>query len=281
MFTIVSKESIAPSEFDIWIKAPRIAQQAKAGQFAVLRLDESGERIPLTIADSDENKGLIRFIFQVVGKTTAKMSMLNIGESILDILGPLGTPSKIKNYGSVLMVGGGVGIAALYPIIKALKIENNRVITILGGRTSDHVIMKDECAKYSDKLIITTDDGSEGTKGVVTDAIRSLIKNGENFDYSWCIGPTIMMKYCSLTAKEINLPIYVSLNSLMVDGTGMCGCCRVTIDSKILFTCVDGPEFDGQKVDWNELMNRLSQYKKEEKISSEKYLSEVGEHPWL
>lgn len=281
MFTIVSKENIAPKEFDIWIEAPRIAKQAKAGQFVVLRLNQFGERIPLTIAEKNIEKGLIRLVFQVVGSTTAKMALLEKGDKISDILGPLGTPSKIKKYGTVLMLGGGVGIAALFPVLKALKEAGNRVITIIGGRSSDLVIMKDDCAKYSDKLIITTDDGTEGVKGVVTDPIKALIKEGEKFNQSWCIGPSIMMKHCSLVAKSLELPIYVSLNSLMVDGTGMCGCCRVTVDKKILFTCVDGPEFDGQKVDWDELMNRLKQYSYEEKISKEKYASEVGDNHWL
>ncbi|NLV81741.1 MAG: sulfide/dihydroorotate dehydrogenase-like FAD/NAD-binding protein [Synergistaceae bacterium] len=280
MFTIVSKKNIAPQEFDIWVEAPRIAKHTKAGQFVVIRIDECGERIPLTIADNDEKKGLIRLIFQVIGNTTAKMSTLEVGDSILDISGPLGTPSEIKNYGTVLMVGGGVGIAALYPIIKALKLAGNKVITILGGRTSDLVIMKEDCAEYSDELIITTDDGSEGMKGVVTGAMEMVVEKGEEIDHCWCIGPSIMMKYGAITAKKLNLPIFVSLNSLMIDGTGMCGCCRVTVDNKIRFACVDGPEFDGLKVDWDEFMSRLTQYKKEEKASMKKYETEVGEQPW-
>lgn len=280
MFTIVAKLKIAPKEFDIWVEAPRIATRTKAGQFVVLRLNEYGERIPLTIADYNEEKGLIRLIFQVVGKTTAKMSMLNVGDCIHDISGPLGTPSEIKKFGTVLMVGGGVGIAALYPIIKSLKEAKNKVITVLGGRTSNLVIMKDECAKYSDELIVTTDDGSDGIKGVVTDAMEMLVERGEKIDQCWCIGPSIMMKFGSKTAEKLGIPIYVSLNSLMVDGTGMCGCCRVTVDNKILFACVDGPEFDGLKVDWDEFMNRLKQYKDEEKISLKKYEVEVGEQLW-
>lgn len=280
MFKIVSKQKIASKEFDFWVEAPRISKHAKAGQFVVLRISDKGERIPLTIADYDSEKGLIRLIFQVVGKTTALMSSLKPGDSILDISGPLGKPSEIDNYGTVLMVGGGVGIAALYPIIKSLKLAGNKVITILGGRTSDLVIMKDDCAKYSDELIITTDDGSEGIKGVVTEAMKMVVQRGENVDRSWCIGPSIMMKFGTLAASELGLPIWVSLNPLMVDGTGMCGCCRVTVDNKIFFACVDGPEFDGHKVNWDEFMNRLRQYKDEEKISMEKYESEMGETSW-
>ena len=280
MFKIVSKQKIAPKEFDIWVKAARIAKHAKAGQFVVLRVDDLGERIPLTIADYDREKGLIRLIFQVVGKTTAAMSCLNAGDSIKDISGPLGTPSEVEKYGTVLMVGGGVGIAALYPIIKELKMAGNKVITILGGRTSELVIMKKECAEYSDELIITTDDGSEGMKGVVTEAMKMVVERGEKIDRCWCIGPSIMMKFGTKAAKELGLPITVSLNPLMVDGTGMCGCCRVTVDNKIFFACVDGPEFDGHKVNWDEFMSRLRQYKDEEKISMDKFEAEVGEPSW-
>jgi ferredoxin--NADP+ reductase len=280
MFKIVSKQKIAPKEFDIWVEAGRIAKHAKAGQFVVLRVDDKGERIPLTIADYDKEKGLIRLIFQVVGKTTAAMSCLNVGDSIKDISGPLGTPSEVEKFGTVLMVGGGVGIAALYPIIKELKLAGNKVITILGGRTSELVIMKEECAKYSDELIITTDDGSEGMKGVVTEAMKMVVERGEKVDRCWCIGPSIMMKFGTKAAAALGLPIIVSLNPLMVDGTGMCGCCRVTVDDKIFFACVDGPEFDGHKVNWDEFMSRLRQYKDEEKISMDKFEAEVGEPSW-
>ena len=281
MFKIVSKQKLAPKEFDFWVEAPRIAAHAKAGQFVVLRVDDNGERIPLTIADYDKDKGLILLIFQVVGKTTAAMSTLSAGDCLRDISGPLGTPSEIENYGTVMMVGGGVGIAALYPIIKALKGAGNRVVTILGGRTSSLVIMKDECRKYSDELIVTTDDGSEGMKGVVTEAMKMVVERGDKVDRCWCIGPSIMMKFGAKAAKELGLPIWVSLNPLMVDGTGMCGCCRVTVDGKIFFACVDGPEFDGHKVNWDEFMSRLRQYKDEEKISMEKFEAEVGEQTWL
>lgn len=281
MFKIVSKQKIAPKEFDLWVEAPRVAAHAHAGQFVVVRADETGERIPLTIADFDSEKGIIRIIFQVVGKTTALMSTMEPGDSIKDISGPLGSPSEVENFGTVMLVGGGVGIAALYPIIRALKLAGNKVITILGGRTADLVIMKEECAEYSDELIITTDDGSEGMKGVVTEAMKMVVNRGEKIDRTWAIGPSIMMKFCTKTAAELNLPIWVSLNPLMVDGTGMCGCCRVTVDGKIFFGCVDGPEFDGHKVNWEEFMSRMCQYKDEEKISMEKYIEEVGGESWL
>ena len=281
MFKIVSSKRIAPKEYDVWLEAPRIAKRAKPGQFVIVRTDEFGERIPLTIADSDAEKGLIRIIFQAVGKTTTAMASFKEGDAFVDVVGPLGTPSEIENYGTVLMIGGGVGIAALYPILRDLKRAGNKVITILGGRTSDLVIMQDECAVFSDELIITTDDGSAGMKGVVTDAMKMLVQRGEKIDKTWAIGPTIMMKFCALTAVDLGLPIVVSMNPLMVDGTGMCGCCRVTVGDKTLFACVDGPEFDGAAINWNEFMNRMRQYKDEEKISNEKYLAEVGDLSWL
>ena len=282
MFKILTKERIAPKEYDLWVEAPRVAKSAKPGQFVVLRPNERGERIPLTIADFNRDEGTIRIIYQAVGKTTAMMAAMNVGDYIQDISGPLGTPSDIENYGTVLMVGGGVGIAALFPILRALKQAGNKVITILGGRTSELVIMKDDCSKYSDELIVTTDDGSEGRKGVVTEAMKWLVnERGEKIDRCWAIGPTIMMKFCALTATELNLPVWVSMNPLMVDGTGMCGCCRLTVDGSIKFGCVDGPEFDGTKINWDEFLGRMRQYKDEEKISMEKYEAEMGDMSWL
>lgn len=281
MFKILSAERIAPKEYDFWVEAPQIAKRTQPGQFVVLRPDEHGERIPLTIADFDREKGTIRIIFQVVGKTTAAMAAMKTGDSILDISGPLGTPSEIENLGTVMMVGGGVGIAALFPIIRGLKQAGNKVITILGGRTSELVIMKEECRAFSDELIITTDDGSEGIKGLVTDAMKSVAERGEKVNQCWAIGPTIMMKFCAMTAGQLDIPIWVSMNPLMVDGTGMCGCCRLTVDGKIKFGCVDGPEFDGSKVNWDEFMNRMKQYRDEEKISMDKYESEAGDLSWL
>ena len=257
MFKILSKERIAPKEYDFWVEAPRIAKRVRPGQFVVLRANEFGERIPLTIADFNKDKGTIRIIFQVVGKTTAHMATMKPGDAILDISGPLGTPSEIERLGTVMMVGGGVGIAALFPILRALKEAGNKVITVLGGRTSDLVIMKEECGKYSDELIVTTDDGSEGIKGLVTDAMKMLVDRGEKIDHCWAIGPTIMMKFCALTAERLGIPIWVSMNPLMVDGTGMCGCCRLTVDGKIKFGCVDGPEFDGTKINWDEFLGRM------------------------
>jgi ferredoxin--NADP+ reductase len=281
MFKILSAERIAPREYDFWVEAPRVAKHVRPGQFVVVRPNDRGERIPLTVADFDLGRMAIRVIFQVVGKTTATMASMKPGDSILDISGPLGNPSDISKLGTAMTIGGGVGIAALYPIIRGLKRAGNRVVTILGGRTSELVIMKDECSAYSDELIVTTDDGSEGTKGLVTDAMRAVVGRGERIDAVWAIGPTIMMKFCALTAGELDLPIWVSMNPLMVDGTGMCGCCRLSVGGEIKFACVDGPEFDGRRIDWNEFMNRMRQYRDEEKISMDKYQAEVGDLSWL
>ncbi|MDR1138056.1 MAG: sulfide/dihydroorotate dehydrogenase-like FAD/NAD-binding protein [Synergistaceae bacterium] len=281
MFKILSSRRIAPKEYDFWVEAPRIAEKTRPGQFVVLRPNEKGERIPLTIADFDREKGAIRIIFQVVGKTTAMLASMKSGGHVLDVSGPLGNPSEIEKFGAVMTVGGGVGIAALYPVIRGLKQAGNKVITILGGRTSELVIMKDECGAFSDELIITTDDGSEGMKGLVTDAMKMVVLRGEKIDRSWAIGPAVMMKFCAMTASELSLPIWVSMNPIMVDGTGMCGCCRLDVDGRVKFGCVDGPEFDGHKVDWNDFMNRMNQYKAEEKISFERYSEEAGELSWL
>lgn len=263
MFKIMKSQQLSENQFDFWIEAPLIAKKAKPGQFIILRLNEIGERIPLTICDSNPETGQIRIIFQVIGKSTREMSKLTESDSILDVSGPLGQPTEIKKYGTVMIVGGGVGIAAIYPIVKGLKLAGNRVITILGAKNKELVILEDECVEYSDELIITTDDGSLGKKGLVTNAMEEIYEN-EEVDCSWAIGPSIMMKFCTLTAQKYNCPIYVSLNPIMIDGTGMCGGCRVTIDGNIKFACVDGPEFEGSEVNWDEFINRMSQYKEEE-----------------
>ena len=263
MYKIIKKEQLSKNEFDFWIEAPRIASKAKPGQFVILRINDVGERIPLTIADSDAERGLVRLIFQVIGKTTMELSKLRMGDMLKDLSGPLGTPTEIENYGTVMIVGGGVGIAAILPIVKGLKEAGNRVITILGAKTADLVILQKECQHYSDELIITTDDGSLGMKGLVTEAMEQVIAR-EPVDCSWAIGPSLMMKFCTFTATKYDLPIFVSLNPIMIDGTGMCGGCRVTVADSIKFACVDGPEFKGTEVDWDEFINRMKQYKAEE-----------------
>lgn len=263
MFEISDKIQIAKDTFSVWVEAPKIVENAKSGQFVIVMGEEDGERIPLTIADTKGSK--IRLIFQVVGKSTKKMAELENGQSYAHVVGPLGKPSEIDYYGTVLLIGGGIGIAPIYPILKALKQAGNKVIAILGARTSNLLILEDEFRQIADRVIITTDDGSKGMKGLVTDAMKLLAQEGEKVDRAWAIGPVIMMKYATLTAQELGYPITVSLNPIMVDGTGMCGGCRVTIAGSVKFACVDGPEFDGELVNWDELLNRLGQYKEEEK----------------
>jgi NAD(P)H-flavin reductase len=263
MFEISDKIQIAKDTFSVWVEAPKIVENAKPGQFVIVMGEEDGERIPLTIADTKGSK--IRLIFQVVGKSTKKMAELENGQSYAHVVGPLGKPSEIDYYGTVLLIGGGIGIAPIYPILKALKQAGNKVIAILGARTSNLLILEDEFRQIADRVIITTDDGSKGMKGLVTDAMKLLAQEGEKVDRAWAIGPVIMMKYATLTAQELGYPITVSLNPIMVDGTGMCGGCRVTIAGSVKFACVDGPEFDGELVNWDELLNRLGQYKEEEK----------------
>jgi len=270
MFKLTKNQKISENEYDIWVSAPRIASKAEPGQFVILRIDGLGERIPLTIADVNAKQGWICLIFQVIGKTTAELSQLKTGDTLLDVAGPLGMPTKIKNYGTVMIIGGGVGIAAIYPIIKGLKEAGNRVVTILGAKTASLVILQEECRQASDELIITTDDGSLGIKGLVTEAMEQVIAR-EKIDCSWAIGPSVMMKFCTLVAVKYEVPIYVSLNPIMIDGTGMCGGCRVTIDGTIKFACVDGPEFKGTEVDWTEFISRMKQYRAEETASFADY----------
>ncbi|MBL1225246.1 sulfide/dihydroorotate dehydrogenase-like FAD/NAD-binding protein [Enterococcus sp. BWR-S5] len=277
MFKIIERKELAPTEFDILVEAPRIAQKAQPGQFVILRIDEKGERIPLTIVDVDAEKGWVRLIFQVIGKSTAQLATVMAGMELTDLVGPLGKPTEIKNFGTVLLVGGGVGIAALFPIVKGLKEAGNRVITVLGAKTSELLILQDECAAYSDELILMTDDGSVGTKGLVTQAMEEVFQR-EEISYAWAIGPSIMMKFATMTAQKYHVPIYVSLNPIMIDGTGMCGGCRVTIADTIKFACVDGPEFLGEEVDWDEFINRMQQYRPEEEQSNERYEKQVKQH---
>lgn len=277
MFKITEKTELNPIEFEIYVDAPRIAQKAQAGQFVILRINEHGERIPLTVVDTDPEAGLVRLIFQVIGKSTAELAALQAGDSLADLVGPLGKATEIENYGTVLLVGGGVGIAALFPIVKALKGAGNKVITVLGAKNQDLMILAEECGKYSDELILMTDDGSLGQKGLVTDAMKQVFAK-ETIDMAWAIGPSVMMKFCTLTAQEAGVPIYVSLNPIMVDGTGMCGGCRVTVDDQIKFACVDGPEFLGAGVDWDEFVNRMGQYKNEETVANEDYEKKVTQH---
>ncbi|MEO1768229.1 MULTISPECIES: sulfide/dihydroorotate dehydrogenase-like FAD/NAD-binding protein [Enterococcus] len=277
MFKVVKRKELAPTEFEIYVDAPRIASKAKPGQFVILRIDNQGERIPLTIVDTDSETGLVRLIFQVIGKSTAQLATVMEGESLSDVVGPLGKPTDIENYGTVLLVGGGVGIAALFPIVKGLKEAGNRVITVLGAKNAELLILTEECEKYSDELILMTDDGSVGQKGLVTQAMEEVFAR-ETVNNAWAIGPSIMMKFCTITAQKYQVPIYVSLNPIMIDGTGMCGGCRVTVADNIKFACVDGPEFLGEEVDWDEFISRMQQYRPEELRANEIYEKQVSQN---
>lgn len=245
------------------VEAPYVATHRKAGQFIILRIDEYGERIPLTIADSNADEGTITLYYQIVGKTTKQMSMLNAGQHLQDVAGPLGHPTEIKNYGTVVCIGGGIGIAPVYPISTAMKNAGNRVINIIGARTSDILILEEELRSTGDETIVCTDDGSYGKKAFVTEALKEVV-DSENVDLVVAVGPVPMMKAVSEMTRGLNIKTMVSLNTIMIDGTGMCGGCRVTVNGEKQFTCVDGPEFDGHQVDFDELMIRLATYKDEE-----------------
>ena len=256
------------------LDAPEVARKAKPGQFVVLRIHEQGERIPLTIGDLRPEEGVVVIVFQEVGKTTKQLGTLDAGDDIMDFIGPLGRPSEIEKYGTVACVAGGVGTPEIYPIARALKQAGNRVVSILGFRSKDLTMMEQEMKAVSDELIVTTDDGSYGTKGFVTDALKSVIERGEKLDKVFAVGPVIMMKMVSKTTEPHKIPTVVSLNPIMVDATGMCGVCRCTVDGEMKLACVDGPEFDGHKVDFDELMTRLKVYLPEEKRSVEELTPE-------
>jgi len=264
MYEILEKKVLSDTVKLMVIKAPLVAKKALAGQFIILRIDEQGERIPLTIADYDRKKGTITVIFMEVGKTTKQLGKMKAGDKLLNFAGPLGVASEIENYGTVVMIGGGVGIAPLYPIIRALKQAGNKVISILGARNKDLLMLEKEIEKYSDELHICTDDGSKGTKGFVSNVLQDLIDKGEKINIVWAIGPVIMMKVVADLTKKYNIKTMVSLNPIMVDGTGMCGGCRVIVGGEIKFACVHGPEFDGHQVDFGNLMLRNRRFIKEE-----------------
>jgi len=270
MNTIRKREELGPNVIRYLVDAPLVATHTKPGQFVIIRVTDHGERIPLTIADADPEMGTISLIVQTVGKTTREMSMLRPGNAIHDVVGPLGRPTHIQQFGTVLCVGGGIGTAPLYPIAKGMKEAHNHVITILGARTRDLLILEDDMRRVSDELIVTTDDGSYGTKGLVTDAIRSLVGDGTHIDQAVVIGPPLMMKFTSLLTKELGIPTMASLNPIMIDGTGMCGGCRVTVGGEMKFACVDGPEFDAHEVDWDTLIRRLGTYRMAEQVAAER-----------
>ncbi|MCJ7570693.1 MAG: sulfide/dihydroorotate dehydrogenase-like FAD/NAD-binding protein [Candidatus Thermoplasmatota archaeon] len=256
MYEIVGKKVLSPLVKLIEVKASLIAQKAQAGQFIILRIDENGERIPLTIANYDSKKGTVTIIFMEVGKTTKQLGKMNIGDKILNFVGPLGVPSDIEKYGTAVCIGGGVGIAPLYPIIRALKQKKNYVISILGVRNKKLLMLEKEIDEVSDELHICTDDGSKGQKGFVSDVLQHLINEKKKINVVWAIGPVIMMKVVADLTRKYDIKTIVSLNPIMIDGTGMCGGCRVSIGGKTKFACVDGPEFDGHLVDFDNLMLR-------------------------
>lgn len=270
MHHIHSNDIIQPTVGRMVVDAPYVAEHRKAGQFIILLIDEFGERLPLTIADADKGKGTITLIYQIVGTTTAKLAKLKAGESLYGIAGPLGHPTEIKKYGTVACVGGGIGIAPLYPISKAMKEAGNRVVNILGARSENLFILEKEMGAIADECAICTDDGSKGEKGFVTDVLKGFIDK-EKIDLVVAIGPVPMMKAVSELTKKDGIHTYVSLNSVMIDGTGMCGGCRVTVGGETKFTCVDGPEFDGHLVDFESLGKRLKTYQQEETESYEQY----------
>ena len=269
MHNIIEKKVLANTITLLKVEAPLVVRGARPGQFVIVRLDEYAERIPLTICDMDKSRGVITLIIQELGRSTKDLCALKAGDRIRDILGPLGNTSEIEKFGTVLMIGGGVGSGELYTVVRALKDKGNKVITILGARCKDLVILEDEFRKLADEVLITTDDGSYGMKGLVTDALKSLFERGEKIDRIICCGPIPMMKAVTLTANPKNIPTIVSLNAILLDATGMCATCRCTVAGKTVFSCVDGPEFDGYKVDFDELLHRNRRFLEEEKRALE------------
>jgi len=253
------------------IFAPEVAKTARAGQFVIIMVEENGERIPLTVVDKSIEKGTITVIFQEIGLTTRLLGKKDVGESLFAVAGPLGNPTEVKYYGKVVLVAGGVGIAELYPVAKALKEVNNYIISILGARTREALILEEEIRQISDGIYVVTDDGSYGRKGFVTDILQELLVQENVYNLVYAVGPIPMMRKVAELCKKAGIKIIVSLNALMVDGTGMCGCCRVTVNGQTRFTCIDGPEFPGEGVDWEELENRSKMYLEKEKYILRKY----------
>ncbi|PVV83981.1 sulfide/dihydroorotate dehydrogenase-like FAD/NAD-binding protein [Dehalogenimonas alkenigignens] len=269
MFPIVATEELVPRVRLYRIHAPRVARKAAAGQFVILRVDAHGERIPLTIADWDAAEGTVSVVFMEVGTTTTRLARLKPGDVIADLCGPLGNPTEVENFGTVCLMAGGFATATIMPIARAMKAAGNRVIIVVGARNKDLLFWRDRLAENSDELIITTDDGSAGRKGVVTEPVKEKLERGERIDRVIAIGPSIMMKFSSLTTKPFGVKTIVSMNPIMVDGTGMCGCCRVSVAGQTRFACVDGPEFDAHAIDWDNFMARQRTYIDEEKRSLE------------
>ncbi len=271
MNRIIEKKDLSENVVQMVLDAPEIARKRRAGQFVILKMDEKGERIPLTIVDSDSAAGTVTIIFQVVGKSTAAMAKMKAGQSFTDLQGPLGNPTEIENYGRVVCIGGGVGVGVVYPLAAALKKAGNHVTSIIGARTKSLLILEEEMKRVSDKLVVATDDGSYGFHGFVSAVLQQMIDAGEKIDRVFAIGPVPMMRVLCNVTRPHGIKTIVSLNAIMVDATGMCGACRVSVDGKTKFTCVDGPEFDGHAVDFDLLASRLRMYLDQEKQSMEAY----------
>jgi ferredoxin--NADP+ reductase len=274
MYQILAKEDLTPVTRLFEVSAPEVARKAQAGQFVIVLIHEKSERIPLTVADFDRERGTLTLVVQEVGRTTLEMGAMQVGEHLSSLAGPLGKPSEIENYGTVLCVAGGFAIAPIYPIARALKEAGNTVLSILGVRTEELLFWEDKVGTVSDEVIVCTNDGSYGREGLVTLPMKEMFAAGRRIDHIWAIGPTVMMKFCALTSQPFDVPVTVNLNSIMVDGTGMCGACRVEVGGRTRFACVDGPEFDGHQVDWDLLLARVGMYLEEEKQSLERWQGE-------
>ncbi len=274
MYKILLRQDLVPNIHLFKIEAPAIARKAQPGQFVIIRIDEKGERIPLTIADWDKKEGSVTIVFMEVGTSTHRLDLLKAGDSIADFVGPLGLPTHIEKFGTVVCVAGGFAVATIMPIARAMREKGNRVISIMGARNKDLIFWEDELRRVSDQLIVTTDDGSYARKGLVTEPLKELLDGNERIDRVIAIGPSIMMKFCAKTTEPFGVKTIVSLNPIMVDGTGMCGCCRVSVGGETKFACVDGPDFDGHQVDWDLLFARQRIYLDEGKLSFEQWQSQ-------
>ena len=275
-YKILKKKVLNPQVFLMEVDAPLIAKKAEPGQFIILRIDEYGERVPFTVSEFDREKGTVTIIVQIVGKTTKDLAAMNEGDELLDFAGPLGVPTELEGFGKVAVIGGGLGTAIAYPQAKKLHALGTEVHAITGFRDKSLIILEEEMGKVSDKLIITTDDGSNGTKGFVTDQLKALIESGEKYDAVIAIGPLVMMRAVSNLTKEYGIKTIVSMNPIMIDGTGMCGGCRVIVGGETKFACVDGPDFDGHQIDWNSAMMRQRTYAEQEKLSCESGHCRIG-----
>ena len=278
MYKILLRQDLVPNIHLFKVAAPAVARKAQPGQFIVVRIDEKGERIPLTVADWDRDEGSVTIIFMEVGATTRRMAQLNTGDSLANFVGPLGLPTHVEKFGTVVCVAGGFAVAPIMPIARALKQAGNRVISILGARNKDLLFWEDELRNASSQLTVVTDDGSYGSKGLVTEPLKDLLAGGEKIDRVIAIGPSVMMKFCAKTTEPFGVKTVVSLNPIMVDGTGMCGCCRVSVEGTTRFACVDGPDFNGHQVDWDLLMARQRAYFDEEKQALEQWQCRCGNH---